>query len=237
MAVRTVDPVRLLAVSDIHGNLAALESVLRDAGDFDAVVCVGDVVGYGPRPGECIGALSGLGFSCVLGNHDQAVISADTSGMNPYAAAAIDIHRRLLNTGHTTWLQKLRKSLSMDEGGVRIAVFHGSPDHPTTEYVYPSEAQVRAGPFFEATRADLLLLGHTHVPYIHRYGGRVLLNPGSVGQPRDGIPHASYMLIDLENGCVEVSHRRAPYDIEKTVEQMRLLSLPEPLAYRLFLGR
>jgi putative phosphoesterase len=236
--VNTVGNTRLLVVSDIHSNLTALERVIEDAGDFDAAICAGDIVGYGPDPGECVEALKGMDAWAVPGNHDVGVLTGEgpTSHFNVHAAAAVDINRRLLNRTQLRWLERLRKGLEIDIEGVKISVFHGSPDRPIWEYVFPPEATLRAAQFFETTGADLLILGHTHVPFIHRLNGRVLMNPGSVGQPRDGDPRASYTLVDISEGSLEFTHRRVEYDIDETASKMKKLNLPVSLANRLYLG-
>jgi predicted phosphodiesterase len=135
------------------------------------------------------------------------------------------------------WLERLRKGLEINIEGVKVAVFHGSPNRPIWEYVFPSEAMLRAVEFFETTGADLLILGHTHVPFIHRLNGRVLMNSGSVGQPRDGDPRASYTLVDIIEGSFEISHKRVEYDIHEMASKMHRLRLPESLASRLYIGR
>ncbi len=126
--------------------------------------------------------------------------------------------------------------VSLDAGDIRMVVCHGSPSDHLWEYVRPMEALYRAKGFFETTGADLLILGHTHIPFIHRFGGRVILNPGSVGQPRDGDPRASYMLVDIDDGSIEVTHRRVEYDIDEVASRIIRLGIPELLAARLFSG-
>ena len=135
------------------------------------------------------------------------------------------------------WLASLRKGFNIDIEGVKISVFHGSPSRPIWEYVFPSEAVFRAAEFLEATGADLRILGHTHVPFVHRLNGRALMNPGSVGQPRDGDPRASYTLVDVTEGFFELSHRRVEYDVDETTSRMHRLRLPASLANRLYFGR
>ena len=228
---------RLLVVSDIHSNLPALQRVLEDAGRFDAAVCAGDIVGYGPDPRECVKVAAELGFRCVSGNHDAAVVTGDTSGFNPYAAAAVAINRRLLDMESRAWLRGLPTELTLNVEGVKVVVLHGSPYDPLNEYVFPTEAELRVDEFLDLTGADLLILGHTHVPYVHGRSRHMMVNPGSVGQPRDGDPRASYMIIDLRNGVAAVVHRRVEYDVEEVASRMRRLGLPEMLAVRLFHGR
>lgn len=227
---------RLLVVSDIHSNLPALQRVLEDAGRFGDAVCAGDIVGYGPDPAECVEIAAEQGFRCVAGNHDDAVVAGDVSGFNPYAAEAIAVNLRLLDGDSRAWLRRLPTELTISIEGVKVAVFHGSPHDPLNEYIFPTEAELRAAEFLDLTGADLLILGHTHVPYIHGSGRRMLVNPGSVGQPRDGDPRASYMMIDLKDGAATVAYRRVEYDVEDVASRMRRLGLPEMLAVRLLHG-
>ncbi len=227
---------KLLALGDIHSNLTALDEVLRDAGSWDMALCLGDIVGYGPNPGECISRVRMHGFRCIAGNHDAAVVSGETWGFNPYAAEAVHINRRLLSLDAIRWLGGLPQSLSLEVEGVRIALYHGSPRDPLNEYIFPHEAYIYADRLLEMAGADLLLLGHTHVPYLIEVDDRRLANPGSVGQPRDGDPRASYMLIEVDGGEVSIHHRRVEYDIDEVAERMRRLGLPEFLASRLYYG-
>ena len=229
-------PMRLLVLGDIHSNLTALERVLEDAEGWDLALCLGDVVGYGPDPGECVSRVRRMEMRCVAGNHDAAVVSGETWGFNPYAAAAVHINRRLLGPEAIRWLRGLPGHLNLELERVGVALYHGSPRDPLNEYIFPQEAYAWAGRLLEMAGADLLLLGHTHVPYLVEVEGGCLANPGSVGQPRDGDPRASYMLIDLEGGEVSISHRRVEYDIDEVAERMRRIGLPEFLASRLYYG-
>lgn len=227
---------RLLIVADIHSNLTALERVLEAAGSWDLALCLGDIVGYGPDPGECVSKVKIEGLACIAGNHDAAVVSGETWGFNPYAAAAVHINRKLLGLEAIRWLRGLPERLDLQLEGLHVSLYHGSPRDPLNEYVFPHEAYAWADRLLEMAGADLLLLGHTHVPYLVEVDGRFVANPGSVGQPRDGDPRASYMLIDLEGDSISVTHRRIRYDIDKVAERMRGLGLPKFLASRLYHG-
>jgi len=231
-----MEALRLLIVSDIHSNLVALRKVLEESGRFDAVVCAGDVVGYGPNPAECIEVATSMGFRCVRGNHDHAVATGDVCGFNPYAEEAAFTNRRLLDEAGRACLNLLPDGLSFEVEGVRVAVFHGSPSDPLNEYIFPEEAELHVDGLLDETGADLLILGHTHIPYVLRSKRRMLLNPGSVGQPRDGDPRASFMEVDVNGGVVSVAHRRIKYDVDEVADMMRHLGLPEFLASRLYHG-
>jgi putative phosphoesterase len=227
---------KIIVVSDIHSNHTALSRVLGDAGDFDTVLCSGDVVGYGPDPNECVEELMRLPARCIAGNHDRAASTGDPSRLNRYAAEAISINRELLRPRALQWLRGLPTHLKMEAEGRRIAVFHGSPDDPTWEYVYPTEAAERAEGYFIRTGADIIAHGHTHIPFVLRKGRVVFLNPGSVGQPRDGDPRASYAILKIEGGEVEARINRVEYDVEEVASRIRDLGIPDFLASRLSRG-
>lgn len=227
---------RVLVISDIHSNLEALLEVLRDADGFDLAICAGDIVGYGPNPSECLRKIDELGFHSVMGNHEYAIITGDSSGFNPYAAEAVRINRRLLGVDEVRRLRSLPTGLNLHIDGVRVKVYHGSPSDPVNEYVFPEEAEVVVEDYLESLDAGLIILGHTHIPYIIEAGGGLMINPGSVGQPRDGDPRASYMLLEVEGSSVKVDHRRVDYDVDAVASKMRRLGLPEVLAARLYGG-
>ena len=237
---------RLLIVSDIHSNHAALQAVLDDATPWDRCICAGDTVGYGPDPNECIGALRDNGFRCIMGNHDHAVINGDTPPLentpekfhfNPRAARAIEINRGLLIPYSRAYLEGLPTSLRLKVNRIYIAAYHGSPRAPLSEYVLPEEAKMRAPQLIAESDCNLLILGHTHKPYALEHGDALLLNPGSVGQPRDGDPRASYATVEIAEGRITSRIHRVKYDIERTQEKMKRLGLPISLASRLGLGR
>jgi len=227
---------RILVVSDIHSNKTALSRVLSVASDFNVVLCSGDIVGYGPDPNECVEELMRLPARCIAGNHDRAAATGDTSRLNRYAVKAIAINREMLRPRPLQWLRGLPTHLQMEAEGRKIAVFHGSPDDPTWEYVYPNEATERAESYFNRTGADIIVHGHTHIPFTLTEGRSVFLNPGSVGQPRDGDPRASYATIEIEGGEVEARISRVAYDVEEVASRIQDLGIPEFLASRLSRG-
>ena len=240
-----MDSLRLLVVSDIHSNHAALRAVLDDAAPWDVGICAGDTVGYGPDPNECVSAVRENGFECVMGNHDYEVQHGAGSLLqgasrrfrfNPHAARAVEINRELLAPGSMATLKTLPKSLRLEIQGADIAVYHGSPQAPLREYVMPDEAKRRAAQLIAEAGSRILILGHTHKPYTLKHRGALLLNPGSVGQPRDSDPRASYALVQLSDGEAKSIIRRVEYDIETTQTRMREKGLPEPLATRLRVG-
>lgn len=242
---------RYLMLSDIHANLEAFEAVLDSASDFDKIWCLGDLVGYGPEPNECIERLREFDHVCVAGNHDWAALDRiDLEEFNPEAQIASRWTQAQLTDENRAFLDNLPTTL-IEDG---FTLVHGSPRQPVWEYVlYPSIAR----PNFNHFGTQFCFLGHTHVPVIfelvfQEFGEfceltqpplngpiplgehRLILNPGSVGQPRDGDPRASYAILDLEHLTIE--YRRVFYAIEKTQQRMAELGLPERLISRLSYG-
>ena len=239
---------RVAVISDVHANRHALDAVLAAVAEEepDEIWCLGDLVGYGPRPNECCGVVAARADLCLCGNHDLVVLGElelfDFAGD---AAAAAAWTRTVLAEEAREFLTGLAPSATRD--GVEL--FHGSARDPVWEYILSVEA---ASATLEATEAPLVLVGHSHVALaigldgdtldgglapagteIDLGAGRWLLNPGSVGQPRDGDPRAAYLL--LEPGQV-ARFRRVEYDVETTQAEMREAGLPEPLAARLAAG-
>lgn len=248
-------------LSDIHSNLAALTAVLKDVEEqgADRVVCLGDVIGYGPQPIECADIARKTFDFTILGNHEEAVLYGAV-GFNPKAKAAIDWTREQFHlerdgetdderNGRWQFLGDMPISVEPDDG---VAFVHGSPRDPTREYVFPTDVlnpEKIYGIFEHVERAAFN--GHTHAPGVMTESGlfklpqdedneyvlddeKVIINVGSVGQPRDGNNKSSYALFDGER----VRFRRVAYDIDATIALMNDISrLPEYLAHRLKEGR
>ncbi|HEX3056990.1 MAG TPA: metallophosphoesterase family protein [Gaiellaceae bacterium] len=238
----------IAVVSDVHSNLAALEAVLAaiDAAPPDEIWCLGDVVGYGPRPNECCEIVESRANVCLGGNHDLAVRGTiDLDEFRGDAADAARWTRDVLTDGARAFLDRLEPQDERDG----VALYHGSARDPVWEYVLSEEA---AAATLAVSPRPLVLVGHSHVALEIAWGddlltgglapagttvearGRVLLNPGSVGQPRDGDPRAAYLLLDLERK--RASFHRTDYDVERTQAEMRAVGLPEALAARLTHG-
>jgi diadenosine tetraphosphatase ApaH/serine/threonine PP2A family protein phosphatase len=239
---------RVAVISDVHGNRHALEAVLEAvaAESPDELWCLGDLVGYGPQPNECCDAVAARADLCLAGNHDLVVLgSLSIQDFAGDAATAARWTQTVLETGARDFLAGLEPSARRD--GVEL--FHGSARDPVWEYVLSGEA---AWWTMQATTAPLVLVGHSHVPLaisldgdelagglapdatvVDLAAGRWLLNPGSIGQPRDGDPRAAYLL--LEPGR-RASFHRVDYPIDQTQAEMRERGLPEALAARLAEG-
>jgi putative phosphoesterase len=224
---------RIGIVSDIHSNLFALEVVLEKLGEMslDMLVCAGDVVGYGAHPNECCRKLADAADVVVEGNHDAAVLSGETARMNPYAAAASLWTRDRLEPGSRSFLESLSSSHSHDTGNGRLSMFHGS-DRERDEYVYEEEV---VEDILQRCDSAFVVLGHTHVPYVRAFQDGIVVNPGAVGQPRDGDPRASFALMDTEARTCDIM--REEYPVDEASEAILKAGLPMVLASRLSVGR
>jgi diadenosine tetraphosphatase ApaH/serine/threonine PP2A family protein phosphatase len=242
---------RCAILADIHGNLAAFQAVLEDLrrrGAADCIWCLGDTVGYGPYPRECIALLRQHDHLCVAGNHDWAAAGRiDTSQFNPDAAAATRWTAERLTPDEVEYLGSLPLTLRQGD----FTLVHGSPREPIWEYVLSVRSAEENFGHFE-TR--FCLIGHSHAPLLFEMGRegdcqyrqlpgelpldgegkRLIINCGSVGQPRDGDPRASYAILDTEASAVQ--HHRIIYDIATTQQSMRQARLSARLINRLSLG-
>jgi putative phosphoesterase len=218
---------RIGVISDLHGNAVALEAVLSDMPDVDGLVCAGDVVGYNPWHDECVETVRDREVPTVMGNHDRAVAGETNFSFNSMAGAGVRHARETLADDQIEWLGGLPEERLACDG--RVKLVHGHPDNPD-RYTYPAEfAPDLLG------EEDVLVMGHTHVQGHERYEEGVVMNPGSVGQPRDGDPRAAYAVLDLDS--LSVSEHRVEYDIERVVRAVRKADLPARIGTRLRDGR
>jgi diadenosine tetraphosphatase ApaH/serine/threonine PP2A family protein phosphatase len=242
---------RVAVISDIHANLHALQAVLReiDAAPPDAIWCLGDLVGYGPRPNDCCAIVEERSDVCLVGNHDLVCLGRiGIEEFNHEAAAAAAWTRSVLDEPSRAFLETLAPSAGVEQA----QLFHASARDPIWEYVLTDEAALAT---LLLTTAPLVLVGHSHVALAVELaeeglvsgglapagtereldGPRRLMNPGSVGQPRDGDPRAAWLSLDFER--MFASFRRVAYPIEQTQHEMREAGLPEALATRLEQGQ
>jgi putative phosphoesterase len=223
---------RVALLSDIHANLPALTAVLRDVDvvGVEQIWVTGDFVGYNPWPNEVIQVLRDRKVRAIRGNHDRATLSGDTSWFNELAAAAIRWTRIVIAPGHVGYLASLEDRLRFTVPHGTAALFHGSPRNDD-EYVMPWAADEA---LMKQAAARFVVLGHTHVPmaFSSRYG--ILVNPGSVGQPRDHDPRAAWALLETATGGVEP--RRVAYDVGEVVAAIHRAGLPAELGERLRWG-
>jgi len=239
---------RIAVLSDIHANLAALSAVRDDLPAVDEIWVLGDIVGYGPQPNEVVRLLQEMGARSVMGNHDGAALGiVDALDFNPDAREAIEWTSTVIDPNARAYLGSLPEVRVSGE----LTAVHGSPRDPVWEYIV---SPTIATENFDAFSTWLCLFGHTHLPVIYRAkdgaaelvpaslgdpvrldGRRAMVNPGSVGQPRDGIPSSAYAILD--DGASVAEFRRVEYDIGQTQRLMREAHLPQRLIERLSWGR
>jgi diadenosine tetraphosphatase ApaH/serine/threonine PP2A family protein phosphatase len=240
---------RILVISDIHANLTALEAVLEAAGKYDEIWCLGDIVGYGPDPNECVERLLNLSnLICLIGNHDAAALGTiDLNAFNREARYSARWTQSMLTPASRQFLNSLPERTIIRD----VTLAHGSPRSPTWEYLLDPNSAFENLTFF---RTDLCFFGHTHIPVAFRMiegeehmegeilrdgdspviAGRMFLNPGSVGQPRDHDPRAAYAIFNPET-LIWKSYR-VTYDVETVQARMKQADLPSRLIHRLAEG-
>lgn len=238
----------ILIISDIHANLAAFEAVLADtAGQWETIWCLGDIIGYGPNPNECVDLLRQYDHISLSGNHDWAALGKlDINSFNDEAQTAVRWTQSVLRDDVRTYMESLPTTLLKDP----FTLVHASPRQPVWEYILDAYTAAVNFSYFDT---PYCLVGHTHVPgtfeqennhiLVHQPNycqpqilpqTRHIINPGSVGQPRDSDPRAAYALLDLETMSWEF--RRVDYPIAQTQEQMHEIGMPEKLITRLAHG-
>ncbi len=241
---------RIAVLSDIHSNLHALTAVwqrLEEVG-VDAVFCLGDIVGYGARPAECLQLIRDNGVTCVQGNHDALVADGTLSlDFNIYSLAAVEHNRALLDAESLQWLAALPTTYRLDADALFV---HGAPDDRDRYLVYLDDLQEASEQVMQTDGAGVCFFGHTHHPVVfdgHSFervkqktlflepGQRNLVNPGSVGQPRDNDPRASFLWWDRQGQTL--NFERVEYDVQGARQDILDADLPRILGDRLLEGR
>lgn len=246
--------VKVLVISDIHGNSDALKTVLKSAEGYDAIWFLGDYVDYGPEPHVAVDIVRDLRPEVILmGNHDHAVAyntdcrcASEIHELSVYTR--LNISYRLLGEDQIRWLKGLNLKAMLTINGIRYYIVHGSPRSPLYGYLKqtlsPEELNyhlVLESPLVlsRLVDVDILVTGHTHIPADFNYNGLRIVNPGSTGQPRDGDPRASYGLLDTEIGEFRVF--KVKYDVETVLGKLRALGIErryyEWLAYIFLNGK
>jgi putative phosphoesterase len=220
-------------ISDIHSNLEALQAVLKkiDEMKIERIYCLGDIVGYGAQPCECIKIIKDRKIPSVLGNHDLASVSGDTSFFNPVAARAVVWTSAKLHLDEIEFLKNLPEKLELTLNNLKVLLVHGSPRDPIWEYVFPENVDEN---FVKDLDFDVVIMGHTHVPFVKKFRKILVANCGAVGQPRDHDPRASFLVLDTKK--VEAEIVRVKYDVKNATQKIIDAGLPKLLAERLYLG-
>jgi len=224
--------VKIALISDVHSNIIALDAVLADVDSIGVglILNAGDIVGYNPYPNETIERFKSRNIQSILGNHDKAVIRFNPVGMNKMAAEAVLWTSKNIAAEGVDYLKDLKSRLFMRIGTHLCGIYHGSP-RDDDEYLY----EVDAGrELLEMCECSILIVGHTHMPFIKRFDNGMIVNSGSVGQPRDGDPRANYVLFDSDTGDFQI--RRVSYDVEIVEKKVQSVGLPSFLGERLRQG-
>ncbi len=221
---------RILLLSDIHGNYPALLAVARAGAPWDMIINCGDSTVYAPFPGEVIDWLRREEAVSILGNTDRKVLKLlrgktfkkprkpDKRVMYTHTAAQLDGAAR-------QWLAGLPSKRILDLGGRRLGIFHGSPEHHN-EFLFNDTPGKRFAELARTCPCDIIITGHSHTPYVKKIAGTWFINPGSVGRMFDGNPAASYALLELDGDRVRVGHHRQAYDVEAVVQGIKGHLLP-----------
>lgn len=222
---------KIAAISDIHGNIYSLMKVLEDIDEqkVDLVVCLGDLVGYGPHPNEVVSLIKRREMPCIKGNYDSSVVDGaftfirDTS-INSFALPWASEEVRASNK---FYLSQLPTELNYDINGVKIKFTHGSPSK-INEYLFEDGENTKK--VMESLEEDVLVCAHTHIPSYKKFGDKVFINTGSVGKPKIGRPNATYVLIEIkEDKTVAVKFRELEYEYKRIVKDAQMLSFPAQL--------
>ena len=234
---------RIAVISDVHSNHHALQSVLSDieTQDVEKILCLGDLVGYGAFPNEVIQMLSERNIPTVLGNYDEAVgLDLDDCGCE-YKDPELDRLGKIslawtqtrTSPAHKTHLRNLPPNIRLEVNGKRILAVHGSP-RKINEFLYEDRRHVTFEHIARDANADLLLFGHTHLPYKKNVMNVLFVNAGSVGKPKDGNPRAGYAIVDVSGTHSKVAFRRVEYDLAAAMAAIRdELELPDFFAEQL----
>jgi putative phosphoesterase len=226
---------RFATFSDVHANLHALRAMLEDVKRqrVDQVFCLGDLVGYGAFPNEVIELIRSTGFPTVMGNYDQGVgFDLDDCGCayrDPEERRLGDLSfawtKERVSAENKAFLQSLLKEVRFEAEGKRVLLVHGSPRR-INEYLFEDRPPESFERLAATAQADMIVFGHTHLPYVKSFGGVVFVDDGSAGKPKDGDPRAGYALVEVKAGGIEVELRRVAYDVEAAVAAIRASGLP-----------
>lgn len=236
---------RLAVISDLHANLEATRTVLEDIRRRGAmrVYCLGDLVNYGPDPGAVVDLVRSAAVPCVMGNHDWSLGNALSPGNVPIAPGRdVDLERASyawtagrLTEDHRAFLRQLPHLRREEVAKRTLALMHATPSS-LTDYVGPGAPSEAWETLVREAAGDIVLLGHTHVPFVARHGPALVCGVGSVGRPIDGNPAACYALVEIDNE-VRIDHIRVGYDVTATAEKIRRSGLPPALADALSAGK
>lgn len=222
---------KIAAISDIHGNIYSLMKVLEDIDDqkVDLVVCLGDLVGYGPHPNEVIALIKRREIPCIKGNYDASVVDGAFTFIRDTSINSFSLPWNVeeVRASNKYYLSQLPTKLNYDINGVKVIFTHGSPDK-ISEYLFEDGENTKK--VMDEITEDVLICAHTHIPSYKKFGNKVFINVGSVGKPKIGRPNATYALIEIkEDKTIDVKFRELEYDYKKIVKDAQMLHFPAQL--------
>jgi putative phosphoesterase len=212
---------KIALISDIHGNYSALEAILKSSAyqSADKAYCLGDLVGYYPYPEDCVKRIKKERIPCVMGNHDHSLVKGKPCLKNQVGIKSFELTRKLVSSESISFLSKLPEKLELEATGKKLFLVHGSPSNPLNGYVNPDDdVKIPSG-------FDVLAMGHTHKPFAKKQGSNLVINPGSVGQPRNGVKGASFAVLDLPS--MKTKFFNEQYKIEQVIMKTRKLGFEE----------
>ncbi|MGD9569166.1 MAG: metallophosphoesterase [Sedimentibacter sp.] len=237
---------KLIFISDIHGNIEALKSIIKDIKDkqisLENIYCLGDLVGYGPRPNEVIELIRQYNIKTILGNYDEAVgFYLPTCGCNiDTPNDKIKTQNSLSWTGQHTlennkeFLRDLEEQITLEINGYGLLLTHASP-YSINDYVYENNTE-KQEEIAENLEEDIIVFGHTHYPYYKKINDKLFINAGSVGRPKDGDNRACYCIVEI-GAVVNIQFVRVPYDVEKVAKEIEKSELLDEFAEMLRSGK
>lgn len=237
---------RLAIFADVHGNILGLEAVLEDIRkkDIDKIYCLGDLVGYGPRPNQCIELLRQENIPTIIGNYDDAIGNQrlicgcdykDEQAMK-LGEASIRWTSEHTSEDNKAWLRQLPQCLEFTVGDMKFLLVHGSP-RQLNEYLFENIDDELFNQFLTENSCDVLVCGHTHLPYHKQVSRGHVINVGSAGKPKHGNPQVGYALIDVDAGNLKVEFIQVSYDFELTATEIESVGLPGQFAQIIRTGK
>ena len=222
---------KVAAISDIHGNIYSLMKVLEDIEDekVDLIICLGDLVGYGPHPNEVVALIKRREIPCIKGNYDASVVDGDFTFIrdNPINSFALPWACEEVRASNKYYLSELPTELNYDFNGVKFKFTHGSPKK-INEYLFEDGENTKT--IMESLEEDVLVCAHTHIPSFKKFNNKLFINVGSVGKPKIGRPNPTYCLINIdENKNVNVKFKELEYEFKRIVKDAQMLKFPAQL--------
>lgn len=224
---------KIAVISDIHANIYALMTVLEDIDSerVDTIVCLGDLVGYGPHPNEVISTIRRRNILCLKGNYDSSVVDNEFSFIreNPINSFSMPWAVNELREENRIFLDNLPSTISLNVANKSILFVHGSPNKINEYLLQDGE---NTSEIMSALKEDILLSAHTHIPCAKEFGNKLFINCGSVGKPKIGRPNPTYCIMDITNsGGVKVKIKEVAYEVKKIIKDMTMLDFPQTLIH------